>query len=342
MSTFEYVLPVIRGIQAGREYYVSMCPLRLIPKLFPLQKDEIPPIMRSHRTRNKSRVNQMTRYIINNPKSYIFSSLTASIDADPIFEPIGNEAEMRKLGRLRVPMDAKFTINDGAHRREALELALKENPALGYETIPVIFFLDIGLKRAQQIFHDLNRYAVRPPVGLNLLYNHSSDEAKIVREVIQRVAEFRLLTETERSTISVRSRKLFTLTSLYEATIALLTQHSSMELGEKVALAVQFWESVSGCFPDWKQVSQSQLNAREIRRDYIHCHPVALLALGEVGAILLSRYPDAWEGRLQKLTEIDWSRSNPDWHGKIIVRGEVCQSPNCVEALVGYLLEKLV
>ncbi|TAG01836.1 MAG: DNA sulfur modification protein DndB, partial [Oscillatoriales cyanobacterium] len=37
MSTpsFEYILPAIRGIQAGREYYVSMCPVRFLPKLFP-------------------------------------------------------------------------------------------------------------------------------------------------------------------------------------------------------------------------------------------------------------------------------------------------------------------
>jgi hypothetical protein len=37
---FEYVLPVIRGIQAGHEYYISMCPVRLIPKLFPFDDEE--------------------------------------------------------------------------------------------------------------------------------------------------------------------------------------------------------------------------------------------------------------------------------------------------------------
>ena len=31
-SNFSYVFPAIRGVQAGREYYVSMCPLRLLPK----------------------------------------------------------------------------------------------------------------------------------------------------------------------------------------------------------------------------------------------------------------------------------------------------------------------
>jgi len=57
-------------------------------------------------------------------------------------------------------MDARFMINDGQHRRAAFELALKENE-LGYKTIAVVFFLDVGLKRSQQMFTDLNRYAAR-------------------------------------------------------------------------------------------------------------------------------------------------------------------------------------
>ena len=41
MAHFEYVFPAIRGIQAGREYYVSMCPLRLIPRIFLFDEDEL-------------------------------------------------------------------------------------------------------------------------------------------------------------------------------------------------------------------------------------------------------------------------------------------------------------
>lgn len=39
---FEYTFPAIRGIQAGREFYISMCPLRLIPKIFIFDEDELP------------------------------------------------------------------------------------------------------------------------------------------------------------------------------------------------------------------------------------------------------------------------------------------------------------
>ena len=46
-EAFEYVFPAIRGIQAEREFYVSMCPLRLIPKIFLFDEDELVPEMRA-------------------------------------------------------------------------------------------------------------------------------------------------------------------------------------------------------------------------------------------------------------------------------------------------------
>jgi DNA sulfur modification protein DndB len=160
-ADFEYVFPVIRGIQANREYYVSMCPLKLIPKLFPAE-DELVPELRAQRQLNKTRLPEMARYLTKNQSDYVFSAITASVDADVRFEKIGNEGESSKIGLLHIPMSAQFIINDGQHRRAAIEIALLEQPELGDETIAVVFFMDIGLERCQQMFADLNRYAIRP------------------------------------------------------------------------------------------------------------------------------------------------------------------------------------
>src|SRR5215831_18710948 len=88
LDEFKYVFPAIRGVQAGREYYVTMCPLRLIPRLFLFNEEELPPEMRAQRQLNKARVPEIARYIIDNPTSYVFSALTASVDADAQFEPL--------------------------------------------------------------------------------------------------------------------------------------------------------------------------------------------------------------------------------------------------------------
>ena len=78
MDSFGYVFPAIRGVQAGREYYVSMCPLRLIPRIFLFDEEEIVPELRAQRTLNKNRVPEIARYILDNKSDYVFSALTAS------------------------------------------------------------------------------------------------------------------------------------------------------------------------------------------------------------------------------------------------------------------------
>ena len=86
--SFEYVFPTIRGIQARREYYVSMCPLRLIPKVFLFDEDELNPELRAQRTLNRARLPEIARYITDNRDGYVFSALTASIDGNVRFEAV--------------------------------------------------------------------------------------------------------------------------------------------------------------------------------------------------------------------------------------------------------------
>src|SRR5262245_53057689 len=153
---YQYAFPAIRGIQAGREYYVSMCPLRLIPKIFVFNEEELLPELRAQRLLNKARVPEIAQYVTNNKDSYVFSAITASIDADVRFVPVETKGDAARIGLLQVPMSAHFVINDGQHRRAAIEMALRDQPELGNETIAVVFFLDVGLIRCQQMFADLN------------------------------------------------------------------------------------------------------------------------------------------------------------------------------------------
>ena len=355
IPSFEYVLPVIRGIQAGREYYVSMCPVRFIPKFFAKDDEDVPPEIRARRRLSKTRVPEIARYILNNPKNYTFSAITASIDADITFEPLGTQGDGHKIGRLRVPMDAQFAIHDGVQRRAAFELALSENPDLGYETIALILFLDIGLKRSQQMCLDLNRYPIPLDSSLTILYDHRDERASLVRAVIKEVPVFRMLTDMESSTLSSRSGKLFTLSSVYNATLALLANHQKVDppnsplrggmteedISRQIELAARYWNAVSGYIPDWEQVLQKKVSAGEVRRDYVHCHGIAIAGLGRVGASLISIYPESWDEHLGGLTQIDWSRSNPDWQERIMSKGGISQSQISVGRMTAYIKKYL-
>jgi len=70
-AAFEYVFPAIRGIQSGREFYVSMCPLRLIPKIFLFDEEELVPELRAQRTLNRARIPEIADYIVKNTGGYV-------------------------------------------------------------------------------------------------------------------------------------------------------------------------------------------------------------------------------------------------------------------------------
>ncbi len=221
-KAFTYGFTALRGKQAGREYYVVMCPLKLIPKIFLFDEEELPPELRAQRTLNRARIPDIATYIVQNPEDYVFSSITTAIDGEVNFKPLDNTALGQDIGRLIIPMTAKFLINDGQHRRAAIEEALKERPELADETISVVFFVDQDLKRSQQLFADLNKHAVRPTKSLGILYDYRDPMANLCRRLINRVDIFKGLTETEKTTISNRSSKFFTLSSIYQATGKLL------------------------------------------------------------------------------------------------------------------------
>lgn len=321
--SFGYSFPAIRGVQAQREYYVSMCPLRLIPRIFSFDGEELPPEMRAQRTLNENRIPELKQYILDNPEDYVFSALTASIDAEVQFESVG-EGDAKRIGILRVPMDARFVINDGQHRRAAIEAALRESPALGYETIAVVFFMDRGLKRCQQMFADLNRYAVRPSTSLGVLYDHRDSLATLTREMVFASKMFRDLVESEKSSLSTRSRKLFTLSSLYTANRDLVKGWEGMELEEAVQQVKAFWEEVARYIPEWNLVYERKLTAGEVRRDFLHSHSLFLQSMGRMGNTLLQE--KKWRPKLARLDQVDWARSNPVWEGRSLLNGRLRKS----------------
>lgn len=313
--------PVIRGLQSGREYYVAMWTLRMLRQISIFDEDELPPELRAQRTINRSRIPEIAGYILDNPDDYTFSALTVSIDSEVRFTALNGQ---EKLGVLEVPMEARFIINDGQHRRASIIEALEQRPELAYETIAVVFFLDIGLERCQQMFADLNRYAIRPSRSLGLLYDHRNDKSKLAKLVVMKSEVFRDIVDMERSSLAKRSRKLFTLSAFYNACADLIDGLATGDLTEDANTAREFWEAVAEQFPAWTQVRDGRMLSSEVREGYIHSHGIALQALAKVGNALLKESPKGWRKRLSVLNEIDWSRGNAKlWEGRAMIGGKI-------------------
>ena len=327
-DAFSYTFPAIRGVQAGREFYVSMCPLRLLRKLFVFDDEELVPELRAQRTLNKARVPEIARYIVDNQDSYTFSAITVSVDGDLKFEPVAGEGSASyRMGSLTVSMTSKFIVNDGQHRRAAIVQALDNAPELGDETIAVVFFMDRGLKRCQQMFADLNRHAVKPSASLGVLYDHRSATANVARHLSLTSKVFKGLIESERSSLSPRSRSLFTLSALHFATTELLTENESGDFHKASDKCLAFWEMVGEQIPEWTYVRESRMTSGDVRRDFIHSHAIVLQALGRAGRSLF-QLPEAERAqRVKRLRNVDWLRSNAiTWEGRAMVGGSMAKS----------------
>src|SRR5690606_41666794 len=115
-----YSFPAVRGIQAGRPFYIATCPMRIIPKIFSFDETDVPPELRAQRILNKSRIPEMVRYLLENPKDYVFSALTASIAVDVQFDEFENS---NTLGTRRVLLDAQVLFDDCQHLLTAIAYA---------------------------------------------------------------------------------------------------------------------------------------------------------------------------------------------------------------------------
>lgn len=337
-----YGFDAIRGIQAGREFYVAMCPLKIIPKLFIFNEHDLPPEFRAQRTLRESRIPALKNYILSNPNDYIFSSLTASVDGRMKFIPSPNLGENGKLGRLYINMDARLLINDGQHRRKAIEEALKERPELGHESISVVFFEDGGLKRSQQMFSDLNKNAVKPTKSLNILYDHRDEFSQFIVNLTNNVEIFQGRVELEETKISNRSTKFFTLNGIADATMKLLSSSRLKKISdEQKKIAKEYWEQVAKNIPQWQLLIQGKVSPYDLRKEYVHANTNCLNALGIVGRILREKYPDQWKEKLRGIKNIDWSRSNPEWEGRFVIKGRMMKNSLGIELAVNKIIQKL-
>ena len=336
-----YGFDAIRGTQAKREFYVAMCPLKIIPKLFIFNDYEIPPELRAQRIMKESRIPAIKNYILNNPDDYTFSSLTASVDGTMKFIPAASLGEDGKLGRLYINMDSRLLINDGQHRRKAIEEALKENPNLGHEMISVVFFQDAGLKRSQQMFSDLNKNAVKPTKSLNILYDHRDLFSKFIVSLAGDIDIFENRVEMEKTTISNRSTNAFTLNGLADASLRLIGLRKSRKPSEdEKKLIKDYWETVSKNIPEWQLLIQGKTTSSELRKNFVHTNTNCLNAIGIAGQIIIQEHSDTWKDVLKNLKKVDWSRESSDWEKRLILNGQMQKHAAGIDLAANIILQK--
>jgi len=331
----EIKIPAITGMQSDKPYYVAMCPVEFLVNLFKYEDPALPPAMRTQRVLNKSRIPEMRDYVLSG--NYTFSALTASIEGQFEFFPVSISTQ---VGTLRIDATAKVIINDGQHRREALIKALEIKPELRNEQIVIVFYKAEGLEQAQQIFTDLNKHAIRPTKSLNILFDNRENFSKMVRETIMAVAGFSGRTEFEKTTISNRSKNLYTLSGIYSS-IEEFTRNTKLNEVELKKLVVDFYSAACASIEEWQQVVADEISACDYRKAYVTAHAVFIKALGKVGRALFERYGNDMFAKVANLKKVNLRKDNDELQGIILHGNRINGASVSVEPLANYILKKM-
>lgn len=312
---FFYSFPAIRGYQAKQEFFSIMCPLGLLSKLFSFYNDEIPEEFRAQRIINEKRIPDIRDYILNNSTDYVFSSITASIDGEYDFIS-SNENE--NIGILRISMDSHLLINDGQHRKAAIDEAVRINKALADEAISVVLFVDQGLLRSQQMFSDLNRHAVNVSSSLSILYNHRDEAVGITKKYLEHNRQLKKYIDMSSTSLAQKSNKMFILSIFHRAFMNTIGDHKE-EVEKKILKAFDYWDEVCSVFGEWNIILRDEVSPYYSRKNSIATYGVVLEAIGLLGLYLLKNQSRNWKKYVQKLNTIDWGKSNhQDWLNRCI------------------------
>ena len=331
----------VRGVQAGKEFYVAMVSFKTIAEHFKFDDPSIAADQRAQRKIRESRMPQIANYIIQNPDNYIFSSITVSVGGTMMFQPAPGLGELGRIGTLTISMDSPLLINDGQHRCAAIKEAYNKHPEFQNEKISVVFFLDKGLKRSQQMFADLNKHAVKPTKSLGLLYDHRDTFARFIVNLVNDNDVFHNRTETERASIALRSKNFFTLNGIADATRYLLKLKTKSVAPEKQKLAVEFWDIVCRNMPDWQLLldKNNEVSTADLRKNYVHAYTNILNAIGLAGHVLVTQHED-WRDMLKNLNQIPWERNDPVWEGKIMIDGRMIKNKVGIKKAADFILHK--
>ena len=309
---FSYRFPVVKGLQAGKIYYIAMVPLKMLGRLFTSDDEYVLPEYRAQRRLNEARIPEIKKYILDNMDSYVFSALAASIDGEFNFIDKENDG----TGILEVALDAKFLINDGQHRKAAIMAAIEENPALEDETISVVFYEDQGLERSQQMFTDLNKHALKTSNSLAELYDSRDPLAVATRKVIAEIDFLNTYVDKEKDNLGKYSASLFTLNIFYMANKRILRRKDCDENFKE--FLEKFWNLIVKYMVPWNELISKELSKKELREQYIASQAVVIQAFGRVGGYLFENKEYSLDQYLPKIANINWKRNAPEWKQRVI------------------------
>ena len=336
MNNSFYTFPALRGRQGEHDYFILLCPLHLAPRIFLFDGVKAPASWPPRPALDPGKVEKLANFIQTHPADYVLAPLVATVTTAVEFTPASDA--FPEIGSVRIPLRATMFVQDGQHRRAAIEQLLVDAPALRDNTIAVMLFPDPMLARSPAIFAALNQQYVQRNASRRVAHDPVRPLASAVRRLTETAPIFQGRVDYERTTISNRALAMFTMNAVFQATQALLDVGEQEEVADEQAeLALRFWTQLGEVIPEWRQVIAGETSPAALRPTYVHAHSVTLLAIGRAGAALIATYPHDWQTKLAAWGSLDWSRRNTAWEGRAMLQGRMSKKHTSIQLTANLL-----
>lgn len=362
-------VPALQGKMGNIEYFTITLPYSVVTRYLTTTDRSLPPRERENRKPTKSRYRVIADYITKNPDTYRFSSLTCTYGKDgthaPVrWKPVEPSGDFSFMGLLTLDQRDPLIIVDGQHRFEGIKKALEdkaldEDSSLADDMISVVLFPYDNLRAAQQLFSDLNRNAKKTTKSLDILFDRRDVVNIVAQELVEKVLVFQDRVNLEDAGIPAKSKDMFTLAGIYQATEPMIDAISEAgllpeELAQKdsegnpidnkdqyVDFLAQVWKFIVVQFPEWGKVASGELDIRDVRSKYLHWNSGVISAIGEVVAASMRERSQDWqeavETALSHPENHGWRRNEAHWQGLVTAGTQVLPRSAVKPQLKAYL-----
>lgn len=385
-------LLAMKGQFGSTEFYLVIMPAKelaerlIIPKEMP-EWDEMTLEERFQRDVNYNRVKEhIAPYLAHDADRFFGAFIVDIFNCEGVeFEPITQISKglptlyqnaAKQLGFLHLQGNEVLVPLDGQHRLAAIKFAIsgkdeksKDIPGL-QPNIDVandsctVILIKHDTKKARKIFNKVNRYAKATSKADNLITADDDIAAVIAREEIADKIINERIVNYEGNTLSAKSPEFTTLSTIYEATLAILHEYfgkiattalpSAADQKLYRTTANEIWTTIVQKVDLFEKAihdptEKGDEKRFEIRKDYTLGKPIVQLAL--IQAILRLQTPGEDSTRMpvnkicDRINDLDWSVSNSLWqnvlmNGDKVVTGK--QAMNFASRFIAYILgEKL-
>jgi DGQHR domain-containing protein len=344
----------LEGHEGAVRYFTANVPIGQLEQMvrFPEDLGDLDEDQQMQRGFSRTRIRDMVAYLLE-ADDHFYSAVTLIILPRDLGSPAqeidegadeGGYAFERlptsgpgksRFGYLYLSGDVVLFPGDGQHRLRSAFDALKEEPELAQEELPVVLIAYQTPDQVRQLFSDLNLNAKPVSKTIGYAFERRDPLVQVVKSVSHDVPLFNGRVNRRTNSLPKTSMHVITLNTLVEGTKVIAEALRKVEdyedlkeyvadTGTATTEITQVWEAIADAFADqWQAVLMDEPGAAgELRDEYVFPHGLGWQGLALAVSRLISEYGShEWkEPFYRAVRSLDWRRTAEVWSGNAVIK----------------------